>query len=146
MGGRRSESWGVTVYTDKVTVEVKEGRGERIKGWRRGNILDGLSLCHGPRNQYCRKGGRQGQSRRYCGGGPEPGIYNETKKGYSVFLRRRFPSPLLYPPPVSSPLSPLCSPTLVSFPSRCTPLDLAVVEVHFIPTFNKVSRPPPGLY
>lgn len=25
------------------------------------------------------------------GEGPEPGIYNETKKRYSVFLRRRFP-------------------------------------------------------
>jgi len=37
------------------------------------------------------------------------------------------------------------SPTLVSFPSRCTPLDSAVVEVHFIPTFNKAPAPP-GLY
>lgn len=126
-----------SVYMDKVTAEVKEGRGERIKGCRWGNILDGsIVMPRPPQSILQERWTARGQSRRYGGGGPEPGIYNETKKGYSVFLRRRFL------PLVSSPLSPLDSPTLlVSFPSRCTPLDSAVVEVHFIPTFNKASRP-----
>jgi len=37
----KGEGWRATVYMNKVTAEVKEGKSERIKGWRRGNILDG---------------------------------------------------------------------------------------------------------
>ncbi|KYN09946.1 hypothetical protein ALC57_17943 [Trachymyrmex cornetzi] len=47
-----------------------------------------------------KEGRSERTTRRYGGEGPEPGIYNETKKGYSVFLRRHFP------PPISSLLSP----------------------------------------
>lgn len=38
--------------------------------------------------------GRVETTQRYSGEGPEPGIYNETKKRYSIFLRRRFPLPV----------------------------------------------------
>lgn len=54
-----------------------------------------------------------------------------------------FPLSLPLPPRLIVPLVADVGPPmpLVSFPSRCTPLDSAVVEVHFIPTFNKASRP-----
>lgn len=69
------------------------------------------------------------------GGDPEPGIYNETKKGYSVFLRRRFP------PPSSPSLAPLIPQRWFLFPSRCTPLDSGLSSKF---TLYRRSTKPPG--
>lgn len=103
-----------------MTAEVKEdvvraGEDKRIKTGKYSEQVDG---------------GRKGKGYRYAtapainiagkvddegrvggmvpGEGPEPGIYKETKKRYSVFLRRRFP-PAPYRRRFLS-------------PSRCTPL------------------------
>ncbi|KOX68002.1 hypothetical protein WN51_07943 [Melipona quadrifasciata] len=66
-----------------------------------------------------------GRVERHSGESPEPGIYNETKKGLlSVFLSRSVLSSRLR--------------------SAMGCLTRADVEVHFIPTFNKTSPGPFG--
>ena len=124
---------------DKVTAEVKEGRSERIKGWRRGNILDGsIVMPRPPQSILQERWTARAESKRLRGT-----VAKVLSLAFTMKRRKDTPSSsgavFLFPSHRSS--RPTGSTMLVSFPLRCTPLDSVVVEVHFIPTFNKVSRP-----
>ncbi|KOC66358.1 hypothetical protein WH47_01371 [Habropoda laboriosa] len=93
-----------------------------------------------------------GRVERHSGESPEPGIYNETKKGalpsFSPLSSSSFPlTPFvlfLIPPSPSAafyhPFHPFLSSASFSLPRPYHALlDLPDVEVHFIPTFNKAS-------
>lgn len=138
---RSGEDWRVTVYTDKVTAEVKKGRGERIKGWRRGKYSGRVyRYATAPAINIA---GKVDAARAES-------EVRQWRRSWAWHLQWNEERILRLPPaPFSSTVS---SPSLAAgsphnrrcrflFPPRCTPLDSAVVEVHFIPTFNKASRP-----
>lgn len=90
-----------------------------------------------------------GRVERHSGESPEPGIYNETKKGLSPSSFRVVLFVFSSRPP-----RPLCSFVSPPFPRLPSALGCytqaraawlsADVEVHFIPTFNKTSPGPFG--
>lgn len=82
-----------------------------------------------------------GKVERHSGESPEPGIYNETKKGLSPSFFRVVPLRLLLL--VLSVLSSRLPFAMVYEPGAGC-LTRADVEVHFIPTFNKTSPGPFG--
>lgn len=123
---------------DKVTAEVKEGGGREDKGMKGKYSGRVYRYAMAPAINIAGKVDVEGRV-----GGT---VAEVLSLAFTMKRRKDTPSSSgavsSSPPPclIVPPIYDVGSPTLVSFPSRCTPLDSAVVEVHFIPTFNKASR------